>query len=52
LLFAVVAAEAAPPDPVRFLASTYADGKEGAVWSQWLDGKRRREWFSHALTAL
>jgi hypothetical protein len=25
---------------------------EGAVWSQWLDGKRRGEWFSHRLTAL
>jgi hypothetical protein len=36
----------------RLVASIYADGQEGAVWSQWLDGKRRGEWFSHALTAL
>jgi hypothetical protein len=52
LAFAVVAAQAAPPDPARLIASIYADGREGAVWSQWLDGKRRGEWFSHALTAL
>jgi hypothetical protein len=52
LAFAVVAAEAAPPDPARFVASIYADGREGAVWSQWLDGKRRGEWFSHPLAAL
>ena len=50
-LFAVGAAQAAPPDPARLVASIYADGREGAVWSQWLDGKRRGEWFSHALTA-
>lgn len=52
LAFAVVAAQAAPPDPARLVASIYADGKEGAVWSQWLDGKRREERFSHALTSL
>jgi hypothetical protein len=52
LAFAVVAAQAAPSDPARLVASIYADGKEGAVWSKWLDGNRRGEWFSHALTAL
>ena len=39
-------------DPAPFVASIYADGREGAVWAQWLDGARRAEWFSHALTAL
>jgi hypothetical protein len=48
----VVAAQAAPSDPDRFVASIYANGREGVVWSQWLDGARRREWFSHALTTL
>ena len=52
LAFAVVATQAAPPDAARFVASVYADGREGVVWSQWLDGKPRGEWFSHALTAL
>jgi hypothetical protein len=52
LAFAAIAAQAGPPDPARFVASIYADGREGAAWSQWLDGKRRGEWFSHALTAL
>jgi hypothetical protein len=48
----VVAAQAAPSDPDRFVASIYANGRGGAVWAQWLDGARRREWFSHALTTL
>src|SRR5271157_2436538 len=47
-----VAAVAAPSDPARFVASIYANGREGAVSSQWLDGARRGEWFSRALTAL
>lgn len=45
-------AQAAQLDPARFVASIYADGREGVVWAQWLDGARRGEWFSHALTAL
>jgi hypothetical protein len=49
---ATVAAQAAPLDPARFVASIYADGREGVVWAEWLDGARRREWFSPALTAL
>ena len=49
---AIVAAQATPLDPARFVASIYADGREGAVWAQWLDGARRGEWFSRALTAL
>jgi hypothetical protein len=48
----VAAAQAAPSDPDRFVASIYANGREGVVWAQWLDGARRREWFSHALTRL
>ena len=38
--------------PARFVASIYADGREDAVWTQWLDRARRGEWFSRALTAL
>ena len=49
---ATVAAQAAPLDPARFVASIYADGREGVVWAEWLDGARRREWFSSGLTAL
>jgi hypothetical protein len=49
---AAVAAEAAEPDPARFVASIYAKGREPAVWDQWLDGARRGEWFSRAVTAL
>ncbi len=45
------AAQAAQPDPARLVGSIYADGRENAVW-QWLDGGRRDEWFSRALTAL
>jgi hypothetical protein len=53
IAFAVtVAAQATPLDPARFVASIYADGREGVVWAEWLDGARRREWFSSALTAL
>lgn len=48
----VAAAQAAPSDPDSFVASVYANGREGVVWSQWLDGARRREWFSHSLTTL
>jgi hypothetical protein len=48
----VLAAQAAPPDPARFVASIYVDGREAKVWAQWLDGARRREWFSQALTRL
>jgi len=47
-----VAAQAAPSDPARFVASIYADGREATVWAQWLDGARRGEWFSPRLTAL
>ena len=46
------AAEAAPSDPAGFVASIYAYGREPAVWDQWLDGARRGEWFSRAVTAL
>jgi hypothetical protein len=46
------AAQAAPSDPARFVASIYANGQESAVWSQWLDGARRGQWFSSTLTAL
>ncbi len=46
------AAEAAPSDPARFVASIYASGREPAVWDQWLDGARRGEWFSRGVTAL
>ena len=49
---ATVAAQATPLDPAPFVASIYADGREGVVWAQWLDGARRREWFSSALTTL
>jgi hypothetical protein len=47
-----VAAPAAPPGPARLVASIYADGREGAVWAQWLDRARRGGWFSRSLTAL
>jgi hypothetical protein len=49
---AAVAAQATRLDPARFVASIYADNREGVVWAEWLDGARRREWFSSALTAL
>jgi hypothetical protein len=49
---AIVPAHAGPSDPARFVASIYANGREDTVWAQWLDGARRGEWFSHALTAL
>jgi hypothetical protein len=48
----VVAAQAAPSDPDRFVTSIYANGREAKVWAEWLDGSRRREWFTHALTTL
>ena len=48
----VVAAQAAPSDPDRFVTSIYANGREVKVWAEWLDGSRRREWFTHALTTL
>jgi hypothetical protein len=48
---ATVAAQAAPLDPARFVASIYAEGREGVVWAEWLDGARRGEWFSRSLTA-
>jgi hypothetical protein len=35
---AKVAAQAAPSDPARFVASIYADGRQGVVWAEWLDG--------------
>ena len=47
-----VAAQAASSDPAPFVTSIYADGREGSVWAQWLDGERRGKWFSRALTAL
>jgi hypothetical protein len=49
---AVAAAQAAPSDPDRFVASIYANGREGVVWAQWLDGSRRLEWFTQGLTTL
>jgi hypothetical protein len=49
---AIVGAQASPSDPGRFVASIYANGREPAVWAQWLDGARRGEWFSPGLTAL
>ena len=49
---ATVAAQATPPDPAGLVASIYADGREGVVWAEWLDGARRGEWFSRSLTAL
>ena len=49
---ATVAAQATPLDPARLVASIYADGREGVVWAQWLDGAQRGEWFSRSLTAL
>ena len=49
---ATVSAQATPLDPARLVASIYADGREGAVWAQWLDGARRGEWFSRSVTAL
>ena len=52
LAFAPAVAAQAPPDPAHFVASIYADGREGSVWTQWLDGERRGKWFSRALTAL
>jgi hypothetical protein len=48
----VVVAQAAPSNPDLFVASIYANGREGVVWTQWLDGARRREWFLQALTTL
>ena len=42
---AIVAAQATPIDPARFVASIYADGREGVVWAEWLDGARRRDGF-------
>ena len=35
------AAAASPPDPKPFVASIYAEGREGDVWGQWLDAKQR-----------
>jgi hypothetical protein len=39
----VVVAQAAQPDPDRFVASIYVNGREATVWAEWLDGARRRE---------
>jgi hypothetical protein len=49
---AVVAAQAAPSDPDRFVTSIYSNAREGAVWAQLLDSGRRGEWLSRRLTAL
>jgi hypothetical protein len=49
---ATIAAQSTPADPARLVASIYADGREGTVWAQWLDGARRGESFSRSLTAL
>ncbi len=49
---AIVGAQATPSDPARYVASIYADAREAEVWAHWLDGARRGEWFSRALTAL
>jgi hypothetical protein len=48
----VVGAQAAQPDPDRFVTSIYANGREPNVWAEWLDGSRRREWFTRGLTTL
>ena len=48
----VVAAQAAPSDPDRFVASIYSNGREPKVWAEWLDASRRREWFTQGLTSL
>jgi len=48
---AMAAAQGAPPDPARFVASIYAGSREPAVWTQWLDGAQRGQWFSRGLTA-
>ena len=47
-----LAAEAASSDPAGFVASIYANGREPAVWEQWLDGGKRGQWFSTGVTAL
>jgi hypothetical protein len=49
---AMFAAQASPADPDRFVASIYANGREGVVWAQWLDGARRLEWFTQGLATL
>jgi hypothetical protein len=49
---AIGGAQATPSDPARFVASIYADGRESTVWDQWLNGARRGERFSRALTAV
>jgi hypothetical protein len=49
---ATVAAQATPSDPARLVASIYADGREGVVWAEWLDGARRGEWFPRSVTTL
>jgi hypothetical protein len=43
---------AAGPDPAHFVDSIYAHGHEDAVWSQWLDGRKRGAWVSRDLAAL
>ena len=48
----VVSAQAVPSDPSRFVTSIYANGAEGVVWAQWLNGARRGEWLSRGLAAL
>jgi hypothetical protein len=49
---AIGGAQATQSDPARFVASIYADGRESTVWDQWLNGARRGERFSRALTAV
>jgi hypothetical protein len=51
-LAGMATARATQLDPARFVASIYANGRDDVVWAQWLDGARRGEWFSRALTAL
>jgi hypothetical protein len=43
---------AAGPDAAHFVDSIYVHGHEDAVWSQWLDGRKRGAWVSRDLAAL
>jgi hypothetical protein len=52
LSFAPAPAAAGGVDPAGLVTSIYAHGHEDAVWSQWLDGAKRRAWVSRDLAAL
>ena len=51
-LAAIVAAQAAPSDPARFVASIYADGREGVFGRSGLTVRGAGNGFRSALTAL